>query len=639
MRFVEMIELLEASKYDAMFDRISNLQFLKNKQAFSDSAQEHIAWARKNLKREDRIVWYLRLAKYQLFTRMLSEYPDDAKIANTFPDETDNREIAAEKKAIQRDIAKLASRIGASDLVAGDLGPNLNRVKQNLLHYLGQEQIETIQNFRFSDQSPVALFRELDSLEDEWRKSVGENTVEVKEGDRMIAKFDGGKRAWWLLDRSACRAEADAMGHCGNAPREKSDDRILSFRTKVTDTRWKPHLTFILDGNGLLGEMKGRGNEKPAERYYPYIIALLKNTKIIKGIKGGGYLPENNFSLDDLDDGTREELLNLNPNLLSVFEKYRKVGATPDVIAGLEEKNYESQLPGIDSIGEKTVELESWDDLERFARELDIEPLEKLFKKIEDEADLVGDSLRDSELQDMADEMNVGEETYADVLARMPTEILQKIADDLEINADVSTYRGVMRIAEKIDKSEHGDRIRRAIIKTQDFSDQTISKHPDLDDFVEAVFSGIQRASRNYHAGIEYDKNNIAETGVTLTMNTGDFVDILEESFNSADNTDNDEAFMIAHDVMYHQNWLALDSYELSESWSELSKEKEDYSDFPENEREIYRQFMVMIDKTQYKLGDIKPVEVARETIKMMQYNENHELERIKQLSGISGKT
>ena len=637
MRFVEMIELLEASKYDAMFDRISKIQFLRNKQAFSDSAQEHITWARKNLKREDRIVWYLRLAKYQLFTRMLSEYPDDANIANTFPDETDNHEIEAEKKTIQRDIAKLESRIGASEIGPADLGPGLNRVKQNLLHYLGQEQIETIQNFRFSDQSPIALFRELDSLEDEWRKSVDEDTVEVKEGDRMIAKFDGGKRAWWLLERGACRAEADAMGHCGNLPSEKPGDRILSFRTKITDTRWKPHLTFIRDSNGLLGEMKGRGNEKPAERYHPYIIALLKKTKIVKGIKGGGYQPENNFSLNDLDDETREELINLNPNLITVFDKYRKFGATPDVIAGLEERHYESQLPGISSIGEKTVELESWDDLESFARDLNIKPLKKLFEKIEDEADLVGDSLRDSELQDMADEMNVDEETYSDILSRMPTEILQKIADDLEINTDVSTYRGVMRISEKIDKSEHGDRIRRAITKTQDFSDQIISKHPDLGDFVEAVFSGIYRASRNYYAGIKYDKNNIAETDVTLTMNTDDFVDILKESFESYDTLDDDEAFYIANAVISVQNWLGSDSYDLRNSWRELGKEKtDDYSDFSENEQEIYQRFMIMIDEeTQYKISNIKPVEVARETIRMMQYNENHELERIKQLSGI----
>ena len=101
------------------------------------------------------------------------------------------------------------------------------------------------------------------------------------------------------------------MGHCGNAPRQHTDDVILSLRKVVvsgSDKYHIPHLTFILNGDGELTEMKGRANEKPAKKYHPYIIKLLLNDAI-KGIKGGGYAPENNFSLHDLDENVRKDLM------------------------------------------------------------------------------------------------------------------------------------------------------------------------------------------------------------------------------------------------------------------------------------------------------------------------------------------
>ena len=72
------------------------------------------------------------------------------------------------------------------------------------------------------------------------------------------------------------------------------------------DIYYKPHLTFIFN-NGFLGEMKGRANDKPADRYHDYIVALLK-LPIVEGVIGGGYEPENNFELDDLSEEHLEEI-------------------------------------------------------------------------------------------------------------------------------------------------------------------------------------------------------------------------------------------------------------------------------------------------------------------------------------------
>ena len=630
MKFQEL--LLEASKYDAMFDKIlsGKLEFVNEDllKKIKESIYDEIEWARSFLKKEDRIVWYLRLIKIDSLQAIYRRYPDDKNIENTFPSESDNQALATEKKAISRDLEKTKNKANIRDTY------NVSRrtIKENLIHYLGQD-IPNIMNYTFSNESPEILFDKFDDLEEEWKAKIGTEAVKIQPDDKIILKFDG-NMAWWLLDRGGCREEGDAMGHCGNVPSQKSGDRILSFRTQIDGDYWKPHLTFILHDNGYLGEMKGRGNEKPAEKYHPYIIALLKKQNLIKGIKGGGYLPENNFSLNDLDESEREDLVQMNPNLMSVFEKYRKDGPTNEILLQLEDKLAESSLPDIDMIKEKKVFLDSWDDLERFANDLDIEPLKNLIEKIENEEDLFGDSLRNSELKDFADEMDVSPDVYYDIIERIPDNTLSKIASDLNLDVDVSGFNGKQEIADNIDKSDYGDIIRRAIIKTQDFSDQSIKNDPKLEEYIELIFDLISRSSRNYYGYLEYDKNNIFETELKYSMPLDEFVDILEESFSDGDDYGNEEAFMIYIDVSNEQNWLGIDSWKLKNSLEELMKDSQ-FSDFSDEQKELYREFNIKIDKTAYDFKNIKPVDVAKEAIKEIQFNESVELERIKMLAGI----
>lgn len=134
----------------------------------------------------------------------------------------------------------------------------------------------------------------------------------IRAGEDILRFSDGSK--WVLLDESACSLEARAMRHCGNA-NFKEGDLVLSFRTpgKKKGT-WVPHLTFIING-GFLGEMKGYANQKPDKKYFPYIFELLKHD-IVRGILGGGYIPENNFSPKDLSKEQIQELKKLKPFLV-----------------------------------------------------------------------------------------------------------------------------------------------------------------------------------------------------------------------------------------------------------------------------------------------------------------------------------
>jgi hypothetical protein len=182
--------------------------------------------------------------------------------------------------------------------------------------------IPAIQNLRWEKQMPIDLIRQMTEIETTWREDIENkkgNTIQLTGDEDVVIDFHNGW-TWFNLNKPSCSDEANAMGHCGNGSSQR-DETILSLRKHVMDDRWTPHLTFILDGNGQLGEMKGRANQKPVEKYHPFIIALLK-TDIVQGIKGGGYMPENNFSLNDLPDEVKNALLAEKPMLADLNDLY-----------------------------------------------------------------------------------------------------------------------------------------------------------------------------------------------------------------------------------------------------------------------------------------------------------------------------
>ena len=104
------------------------------------------------------------------------------------------------------------------------------------------------------------------------------------------------------------------MRHCGNGI-GSDGDVLLSLREPVCKGNfklWKPHLTFILN-EGYLGEMKGFANQKPASRFHPHIEELLGHD-MVKGIRGGGFLPISNFSFMDFETSAQTRILEKRPD-------------------------------------------------------------------------------------------------------------------------------------------------------------------------------------------------------------------------------------------------------------------------------------------------------------------------------------
>ena len=296
------------------------------KQQAIDTIQQDIEWAIKNLKREDRILWYLRQIKIGLYLETDEILETLRKLYKKMRVENDEeaQRLADEYNKLVNDLPKTIRNSVAfqqfSPLSSADnISEYRNKLDNFFTHFLSMN-IHEINNFRFENQNYEDILNKFVEIEKKWRekqKSWIDVTDELKEGKiSPVVVFDDGFR-WFNLNRPKCEEEGKAMGHCGNCG-GRDDDTILSLRKlKQEGGRMyaRPSLTFILHSNGQLGEMKGRGNNKPNEEYHPYIMRLLAQKNLVKGIEGGGYLPENNFSLNDLNNERLEAIFNARPDL------------------------------------------------------------------------------------------------------------------------------------------------------------------------------------------------------------------------------------------------------------------------------------------------------------------------------------
>jgi hypothetical protein len=96
---------------------------------------------------------------------------------------------------------------------------------------------------------------------------------------------------WMKLDPEECRAEGDAMGHCGQ------DDRgdLWSLR----DKQGKPHVTMTYaPEKKTVFQIKGKQNAIPDKRYWDYILSFFK--------KFGAHVSDREVRLSDLGEKLRE---------------------------------------------------------------------------------------------------------------------------------------------------------------------------------------------------------------------------------------------------------------------------------------------------------------------------------------------
>lgn len=297
------------------FNKIKDKEGSGDHKTKFDEIKDEISWARKTLKKNDWVVWYLRLYKLSLIEA------HERSISWSRNERLEWKDVEFNKEE------SFKSKMNKEDCNLEEQG--IYEVKENLTHIVDLN-LHQINNMTFNWKSPKALFEQTDDYELSWQaENEGKSTPEY--GEKIVEFPDGS--AWFDLLKPGCDTEASLMGHCGNGS-GRPGQRVLSYRRPLEDQfnedgeqLWVPYLTFILDtNNGELGEMKGRSNSKPAERYHDAIIELLKSEERIEKVVGGGYKAENNFSLEDLSEDKFEQLMNDKPSLFSIMQLYNQYG-------------------------------------------------------------------------------------------------------------------------------------------------------------------------------------------------------------------------------------------------------------------------------------------------------------------------
>jgi hypothetical protein len=288
---------------DRYLTAVSNLLFFTKDCERRDDVLLKLDWALRNLGKEDRVLWVLGIVrKYHLVTW------NPTGAGQQLP-EKDKRK----RNLILRDF-------GLSRIVE-DYERLVDSFIPNWPHFMSLTEIHDSQALRKlpfniihkGKQVPLPVDDLLLSLRAE-EEALAENASNryCEDGVDFLPFKDDWK--WVRVAEGCSRQEAVAMGHCGNGVGKKGDV-LYSLREpirKKAKVFWRPHLTFICNKNDYFGEMKGRANSKPSSVYNERITKLLKQSDF-RGIKGGGYLPENNFDISELSSRQIAEIIVENP--------------------------------------------------------------------------------------------------------------------------------------------------------------------------------------------------------------------------------------------------------------------------------------------------------------------------------------
>jgi len=175
------------------------------------------------------------------------------------------------------------------------------------------ENLQTIRDYREGATPTPSLtnvpLTDAIAQAEQWHenlKSTG-TALDIQDGQDVIKQYDDGY--YWLdLNHNNCKVEGGAMGHCGNT----YADTLLSLR----DDRGEPHITVAFDYDGTYRQAKGKENNKPVEKYHPYMHWLFTN--------GGKYQikkydPEyqsgEDYTISDLPEDLRNEVLDKYPSI------------------------------------------------------------------------------------------------------------------------------------------------------------------------------------------------------------------------------------------------------------------------------------------------------------------------------------
>lgn len=312
--------------YEAIVLKLNGDYHTSSRSEIRHKIETEIKRIRKTLETDEQRVYALRFFRANIMFPYLS--PEEINIKDLDPQvspETIAEFVKERKKlgAYYRQITREQQFFGAHG--ASGFTIPYGTFMVNVTHYMDNARIHgytKVLRFKFEDLRPRDVLDNLGRLEGEYEDLARQKKLagfvpwnESLKKHTLFLELDS-KWAWYANVAGFCDATAKAMGHCGNA-NPKKGDVVLNLGEKVKGG-YRPHLTFILN-NGILGEMKGRFNEKPQAKYHDCIICLLLDDRV-QHVHGGGYLEENNFSPKDLDKEVLAKLEKKKPQLFDIDE-------------------------------------------------------------------------------------------------------------------------------------------------------------------------------------------------------------------------------------------------------------------------------------------------------------------------------
>jgi hypothetical protein len=199
------------------------------------------------------------------------------------------------------------SEIKAGYVVDIELGKNVEIPKEPVLKKMALEYINERRGFEVRSAygggiriildwlkhplTPKQNLRELSFMEAVDKAKIFHEELKVLGGDVdykepeeniIIKEYDEQgdiKYYWVLIPKSFCDVESGRMGHCG---RTSSGNELISLRSQkkygkdhtITDS----HVTIAYGvEDGLFYQTKGKKNQKPNDKYKPYIFDLIKH--------------------------------------------------------------------------------------------------------------------------------------------------------------------------------------------------------------------------------------------------------------------------------------------------------------------------------------------------------------------------
>jgi hypothetical protein len=167
----------------------------------------------------------------------------------------------------------------------------------------------------------------------------GDIDFKEPEKNQILKKYpvnsEGIEYYWVFIPSNYCDLESSRMGHCG---RTGYGNTLISLRSvkpygkghTISDS----HVTIAYGSDGLFYQVKGKKNQKPNEKYQPYIFDLIKEMLTNQEFKekfnenetfmgfGSEYDSKEDYGYGDMSTDQIRELYDIQPNLFDDANGY-----------------------------------------------------------------------------------------------------------------------------------------------------------------------------------------------------------------------------------------------------------------------------------------------------------------------------